>query len=129
MNLKLVSKKLKKTIKLIQLLLLLVMKFIFKIFFLKIIVILSFNQLSYASTNNEAYKAVTAAQKCYRSLPSHFQKGSILDMIYNARKYYVDGSKYEKMGRSDFSKSYYRTAIQYSNALRRSGRAVGSKVC
>ena len=50
-------------------------------------------------------------------------------MIYNARKYYVDGSKYEKMGRSDFSKSYYRTAIQYSNALRRSGRAVGSKVC
>lgn len=82
-----------------------------------------------AATNSQAYNAVTAAQKCYRSLPSHFQKGGTLDAMYKATRAYKDASKYEKMGRSGIANSYYNNAVAYADVVRRTGRAVGSKVC
>lgn len=100
-----------------------------KIILFLTIVIFSLNDKSYASSNSEAYDAVIAAQKCYKSLPSHFQKGGTLDSMYNAKKYYRDASKYEKMGRPSMAKTYYNMAITYSGVVNQTGRAVGSKVC
>lgn len=82
-----------------------------------------------AATPSEAYNAVAKARACYRSLPSHYQKGSTLDSLYKATKYYKDAAKFQNMGRSDIARAYFNNAKSYADIVVRIGRTVGSRSC
>lgn len=80
---------------------------------------------------NEAAKAVDAASACYRSLPSHAQKGSTVNSMLDARKYYDDGVKFLNMDQSyrSMATAYFNNAISYSNVVMQIGRAYSSRSC
>jgi hypothetical protein len=86
---------------------------------------------SEGNLRNEAAKAVDAASACYRSLPSHAQKGSAVNSMLDARKYYDDGVKFLNMDQSyrSMATNYFNNAISYSNVVMQIGRAYSSRSC
>lgn len=86
---------------------------------------------SEGNLRNEAAKAVDAASACYRSLPSHAQKGSTVNSMLDARKYYDDGVKFLNMDQSyrSMATAYFNNAISYSNVVMQIGRAYSSRSC
>lgn len=100
--------------------------------------IFSENNDNYSKNNNpeenlriNAAKAVDAASACYRSLPSHAQKGSTIRSMLDARKWYSDGVKFLNMDQSyrSMAPTYFDNAISYSDVVMQIGRAYGSRSC
>jgi len=89
------------------------------------------NSNSEGNLRNEAARAVDAASACYRSLPSHAQKGSTVNSMLDARKYYDDGVKFLNMDQSyrSMATAYFNNAISYSNVVMQIGRAYSSRSC
>lgn len=89
------------------------------------------NLSSEENLKNKAAKAVDAASACYRSLPSHAQKGSTVKSMLDAYKYYDDGVKFLNMNQSykSMATAYFNNAISYSDVVMQIGRAYSSRSC